>query len=76
MSENTYSYIINDIIDDLRPFVITASSFAGTGKYASHALGFNQRDWKELNYSISTIMNMNMFGMPHTGGDVCGFFGT
>lgn len=28
-----------------------------------------------MNYSIAGIMNMNMFGVPHVGADVCGFFG-
>jgi alpha-glucosidase len=60
---------------DDRPFILTRSTFAGSGKYTSHWLGDNWREWRYMNYSIAGIMNMNMFGIPHSGADVCGFFG-
>lgn len=60
---------------DDRPFILTRSSFASTGRYASHWLGDNWRDWNYMKYSIAGIMNMNMFGIPQAGADVCGFFG-
>lgn len=60
---------------DNRPFILTRSTFASTGQFASHWLGDNWRNWDYLRYSIAGIMNMNMFGIPHVGADVCGFFG-
>mmetsp|Transcript_28241 Transcript_28241/g.42747 ORF Transcript_28241/g.42747 Transcript_28241/m.42747 type:complete len:374 (-) Transcript_28241:2684-3805(-) len=36
-------------------------------------MGDNFREWAFLNQSISGIMNFNMFGIPMTGPDVCGF---
>lgn len=60
---------------DDRPFILTRSTFSGTGKFASHWLGDNWRDWDYLKYSIGGIMHMNMFGIPQAGADVCGFFG-
>jgi alpha-glucosidase (family GH31 glycosyl hydrolase) len=60
---------------DKRPFILTRSSFAGTGRFASHWLGDNFRDWSYMKHSVAGMMNMNMFGIPHVGADVCGFFG-
>jgi alpha-glucosidase (family GH31 glycosyl hydrolase) len=60
---------------DNRPFILTRSTFASSGRFTSHWLGDNWRDWKYMRYSISGMMNMNMFGIPHVGADVCGFFG-
>lgn len=57
-----------------RPFVLSRSTFSGSGRYTSHWLGDNWRDWNYLTYSIAGIMNMNMYGIPHVGADVCGFF--
>lgn len=60
---------------DDRPFILTRNTMPGSGRYSSHWLGNNWRDWAHLNYSIAGIMNMNMFGIPHSGADVCGFYG-
>ena len=51
------------------------SLFPGAGKYASHWLGDNYSKWEYMQYSISGIMNFNMFGIPHVGADICGFYG-
>lgn len=61
---------------DNRPFIVSRSTFAGSGAYSSHSITNNYRSWNDLKYSISGIMNMNMFGIPHSGADVCGFYGT
>jgi len=60
---------------DRRPFVLTRSTYTSTGGYASHWLGDNYREYAYMNYSISGLMNMNMFGIPHVGADICGFIG-
>jgi alpha-glucosidase len=75
---NTTSFHINTTMfpnTDRRAFILSRSTFASSGKYASHWLGDNWRDWNYMKYSIAGIMNMNMFGIPLAGADVCGFFG-
>ena len=78
LSNTSDSFNINPSIytnSDKRPFILTRSTFASSGHWASHWTGDNYRQWGYLNYSIAGIMNMNMFGVPLTGADICGFFG-
>ncbi|ORX58668.1 alpha glucosidase [Hesseltinella vesiculosa] len=58
-----------------RPFVLTRSTFAGTGNRAGHWTGDNFSQWDYLKVSIATIFSMNLFGISYTGADVCGFNG-
>lgn len=81
MARTTYEYLTDGNNQakypntDRRAFILSRSTFPSSGKYTSHWLGDNWRDWSYMNYSIAGIMNMNMFGLPLAGADVCGFFG-
>ena len=81
MAKRTNEYFKNrtsnpsDVWYDKRYFILTRSTYTTTGNYASHWLGDNYREYAYLNYSIAGVMNMNMFGIPHVGADICGFFG-
>lgn len=61
--------------NQMRPMIISRSSFAGMGKYGSTWLGDNHATVKDMEASVISIMNMNMFGIPLTGADICGFGG-
>ena len=58
-----------------RTFIITRSSFAGIGKFGSKWLGDNYALPYYMGQSVTGIMQMNMFGVPLAGSDICGFIG-
>ena len=69
MSIASYKYL-EQRDKDKRPYVMTRSSYAGVGKYASHWLGDNFSTYEMLKYSVGGIYNFNFFGVPVTGADI------
>lgn len=58
-----------------RTIVISRSTFANSGAHGGHWLGDNTANWNDLKLSIPGILNMNLFGIPLVGADICGFMG-
>lgn len=78
MCEKTYKFLTDENIyenSDQRPFILSRSTFIGSGRFAAHWLGDNYRNYNYMNYSVAGIMNMQMFGVPMIGADICGFIG-
>jgi len=47
----------------------------GSGRYVQHWTGDNFATFEFLDLAIEEIFNFQLFGIPMTGGDICGFGG-
>lgn len=64
---------VEKVFPNKRSFILTRSTFAGSGHHAAHWLGDNTASWEQMEWSITGMLEFGMFGMPLVGADICGF---
>ena len=62
-------------IQNKRPFILSRSTALGHGKYGFHWLGDNESTYKDMKNGINGIFQFQIYGVPLTGDDICGFNG-
>jgi len=58
-----------------RPFLMSDSTFPGSGHFTGSWLSNYRRTWEHMRNSIAGVMNLNMFGVLLAGTEVCGSLG-
>ncbi|GHJ90126.1 hypothetical protein NliqN6_6528 [Naganishia liquefaciens] len=57
----------------VRPFLLSRSTFPGSGKHMAHWLGDNYALWEYMKYSIQGVLQFQLFQIPMVGADTAGF---
>ena len=69
----TNEQLIN--LQNRRPFILSRSTALGHGKYGYHWLGDNGSNYAFMQNGLNGIFQFQIYGVPITGDDICGFMG-
>ena len=52
------------VLPNKRSFILTRSTFAGSGSHSAHWLGDNTASWEQMEWSITGMLEFGLFGIP------------
>ena len=61
--------------ENIRPFVLSRSFFAGSQRYGAIWTGDNESSWEHLKIAVPMLLSLNIGALSFVGADVGGFFG-
>ncbi len=65
---------LRGIFEHKRFLIASRSTWPGSGQYSSHWLDGNYATWESMKASIASMLNFNMFGIPHVGAPIGGYY--
>ncbi|WWD16855.1 hypothetical protein CI109_101287 [Kwoniella shandongensis] len=75
MEEFATNDVLKALKPGLRPFIVGRSTFAGGGQKTAHWTGDNYSTFAYMKRAIQGVLQFNLFAVPMTGPDTCGFNG-
>ena len=57
-----------------RPFILSRSTSLSQGQYSFHWLGDNSAEYKSMRNGVNGIYQFQIYGIPITGDDICGYY--